>query len=239
MFRLRLKVLLPNDLGPRYEGCLQEWRTSTRISPMKRLSVRPIATFAAASLLILAGCRDSIAPAHVRSLPDAAQPEALLGINLPIVDDLLGTGDTVTVLQRAVPLPTAITVATVIGSDGGTISVPGAGLTVSVPAGAVAYPMTFTVTALAGRPVAYEFAPHGTTFAKPLTMTQDLRVSYLTPDALQYVHFHAGYFSSTSNLIDQLLRAVVGELLPASADPNDMVVRFNVSHFSGYLVAID
>ena len=206
---------------------------------MKRLAARPLATFAAASLLILAGCRDSIAPAPAPVAPNAGQPEALLGINLPIVDDLLGGGDTVVVLQRATPLPANITVTKLIGSGGGTISVPDAGLTVSVPAGAVAYPTAFTVTALAGRPVAYEFGPHGTKFAKPLTMTQDLRVSYLTPQALQYLHFHAGYFSSTTNLIDRLLRAVVGELLPASADANDMVVRFNVSHFSGYLVAID
>jgi hypothetical protein len=53
------------------------------------------------------------------------------------------------------------------------------------------------------------------------------------------MHFHAGYFSSQTNLINNLLRAVVGELLPATTDADNMVVRFNVSHFSGYLVAID
>ena len=205
---------------------------------MKRLAPRTLTTFAAGTLLILAGCRDSIAPAPA-ALPNGGRPEALLGLNIPIIDNLLGTGDTVVVLQRATPLPSDITVAKVIGSAGGTITVPGAGLTVSVPSGAVAYPTTFTVTALAGRAVAYEFGPHGTKFAKPLTMTQDLRVSYLTPESLQYLHFNAGYFSSTTNLIDRLLRAIVSELLPASADASSMVVRFNVSHFSGYLVAID
>jgi hypothetical protein len=209
-----------------------------RISPMKRLAPRTLTTLAAGTLLILAGCRDSISPAP-SALPNGGRPEALLGLNIPLVDNLLGTGDTVVVLQRATPLPSNITVTKVIGSGGGTITVPGAGLTVAVPSGAVAYPTTFTVTVLAGRPVAYEFGPHGTKFAKPLTMTQDLRVSYLTPEALQYMHFHAGYFSSTTNLIDSLLRAIVSELLPASADANSMVVRFNVSHFSGYLVAID
>ena len=205
---------------------------------MKRLAPRTLTTLAAGTLLILAGCRDSIAPAPVAP-PDASQPEALLGLNIPIIDNLLGTGDTVVVLQRAQPLPANITVTKVIGSGGGTISVPDAGLTVSVPAGAVYYPTNFTVTALAGRPVAYEFGPHGTKFAKPLTMTQDLRVTYVNEQSLRYMHFHAGYFSSTTNLIDWLLRAVVSELLPASADADNMVVRFNVSHFSGYLVAID
>ena len=203
---------------------------------MKRFAPRTLVALAAGALLILAGCRDSIAPAA--GARDASRPQTLLGLNVPLVDNLLGT-DTVVVLQRITPLPSNITVTKVIGSAGGTISVPDAGLTVSVPSGAVAYPTTFTVTALAGRPVAYEFGPHGTKFAQPLTMTQDLRVSYLTPQALQYLHFHAGYFSSTTNLIDSLLRAVVSELLPASTDASSMVVRFNVSHFSGYLVAVD
>src|SRR6476646_8685029 len=100
---------------------------------MKRLAPRTLTTFAAGTLLILAGCRDSIAPAPAHAArPDAGQPEALLGLNIPLIDNLLGTGDTVVVLQRAVPRPSNITVTRVIGSGGGTISVPDAGLTVSV-----------------------------------------------------------------------------------------------------------
>ena len=205
---------------------------------MKRFAPRILTTIAAGTLLIVAGCRDSIAPAPVA--PDAnGQPEQLLGLNIPLIDNLLGTGDTVIVLQRATPLPSNITATKVIGREGGTLSLPDAGLTINVPAGAVYYPTTFSVTALAGRPVAYEFGPHGSKFAKPLTMTQDLRVTYLNQASLSYLHFHAGYFTSSTNLIDFLLRAVVSELLPATASANDMVVRFNVSHFSGYLVAID
>ena len=204
---------------------------------MNRMTKRTFAKLTAGCLLILAGCSDSIGPATGASLA-ANRPDALLGLNIPLIDNLLG-GDTVVVLQRLTPLPSSITVGKVIGSEGGTISVPGAGLTVSVPAGAVVLPTAFSVTALAGRPVAYEFGPHGAKFAKPLTMTQDLRVAYPSSSAVQYLHFHAGYFSATTSLIDNLLRAVVSELLPASTDAANMVVRFNVSHFSGYLVAID
>jgi hypothetical protein len=205
---------------------------------MKRFAPRILTTIAAGTLLIVAGCRDSIAPAPAAPTTNG-QPQALLGLNIPLIDNLLGTGDTVVVLQRATPLASNITATKVIGSGGGTLSLPDAGLTVTVPAGAVAYPTTFSVTALAGRPVAYEFGPHGAKFAKPLTMTQDLRVTYLNQASLSYLHFHAGYFTSSTNLIDALLRAVVSELLPATVSANDMVVRFNVSHFSGYLVAID
>ena len=205
---------------------------------MKRLPLRTFAPVFAGALLIVAGCRDSVAPAPLAP-SRAAQPEALLGINIPIIDNLLGTGDTVVVLQRIVPLSSNITATKIIGSGGGTLSLPEAGLTVDVPAGAVAFPTVFSVTALAGRPVAYEFGPHGTKFAKPLTMSQDLHVSFVNQQIVSYMHFHAGYFSSQTNLINNLLRAVVGELLPATTDADNMVVRFNVSHFSGYLVAID
>ena len=56
---------------------------------------------------------------------------------------------------------------------------------------------------------------------------------------LPYVSFKAGYFSSLTDLVFGLLRSIVDELLPATADASSMVVRFNVSHFSGYLVAVD
>jgi hypothetical protein len=205
---------------------------------MKRLVTRTLAPLITGSLMILAGCRDAVAPAPVAPV-NAGQPEALLGLNLPLIDNLLGTGDTVVVLQRREPLASNITATKIIGSGGGTLSLPEAGLTIAVPAGAVAYPTVFSVTALAGRPVAYEFGPHGTKFAKPLTMTQDLRVSFVDSRIVSYMHFHAGYFSSSTNLINNLLRAIVSELLPATTDADNMVVRFNVSHFSGYLIAMD
>lgn len=204
---------------------------------MKRLVNRSFAPIIAVCLLI-AGCRDANSPAPLTP-PNVGRPEALLGLNVPIVDNLLGTGDTVNVLQRAVPLPYDVSATKIIGSGGGTLSLPSAGLTVTVPAGAVSYPMAFTVTALAGRPIAYEFGPHGARFAKPLTLTQDLRVTGLSAQVISYMHFHGGYFSSVTNLIDNLLRAVVSELLPATTDAENMVVRFEVSHFSGYLVAVD
>lgn len=204
---------------------------------MKRLVPRSFAPIIAAVLLI-AGCRDAIAPAPVVPA-NAGQPEALLGLNIPIIDNLLGIGDTVVVLQRAIPLPSNISATKIIGSSGGTLSLPAAGLTVSVPAGAVAYPTVFTVTALAGRPIAYEFGPHGAKFAKPLTLKQDLRVTGLSEQFLSYLHLKGGYFSSSGNLINNLLRAIVSELLPATTDVDEMEVRFDVSHFSGYLVAVD
>ena len=84
-------------------------------SPMNRIISRRLTTFAAGTLLILAGCSDAVAPAPTPATkPDAGQPEALLGLNIPLIDNLLGIGDTVVVLQRATPLPSDITVTQVI-----------------------------------------------------------------------------------------------------------------------------
>lgn len=197
---------------------------------MKPLAPRTLTIFAAGVLLLLAGCRDSTAPARVT--PDGGQPQAELGAALT-------AADTVVVLQRREPLVSNITVTKVIGSEGGTISVAGTGLTMNVPAGAVVGPTRFSVTALAGRAVAYEFGPHGSAFTKQVVMTQDLRGTLFNPGAFDHLRLRAGYFASRGNLIDRWLRAVVSELLPASTDTRRMVVRFQVSHFSGYLVAID
>ena len=78
-------------------------------------------------------------------------------------------------LQRTTPLAAPITVSKVIGADGGTLSIPEAGVTVTVPRGALAQTTTITMTARAGSLVAYDFAPHGITFAKPLVFSQQLR----------------------------------------------------------------
>ena len=66
-------------------------------------------------------------------------------------------------------------------------------MTVTVPRGALAQTTTITMTARAGTVVAYDFAPHGITFAKPLVFQQQLRgtnASLLTAPLLQL-----GYYS--------------------------------------------
>ncbi|HEX2719241.1 MAG TPA: hypothetical protein VHM67_16360 [Gemmatimonadaceae bacterium] len=201
--------------------------------------------------LLLAGCRDAgLAPAPqppaqattgYASAPDPGQPSALVGEligGLPALGPLLAP-DTVAVLQRDVALPAPITVTQIIGSEGGRVVVPGAGLTVDFPAGALAAPTPITVTALAGRAVAYEFGPHGITFAKPVTLTQDLEPTVVTRWTAQWIRLKGGYFKSQTDLISRLLRAIVQELIPANTDADDMVVRFDIRHFSGYLVAVD
>lgn len=184
----------------------------------------------------------------VQAPAQAGQPQALLGIDvggvvggLPIVGSLLSQ-DTVTVLQRVQSLPTGVTTTQIVGAGGGVIRLPAAGLTVSIPAGALSLPTPITVSAVSGRGVAYEFGPHGLQFAKPVTLIQDLSGTTVgSPAALQHVTLQGGYYKSSTDLLSGLLgvlRAIVSELLPATTSASDLTVRFDVNHFSGYLVAV-
>jgi hypothetical protein len=210
---------------------------------MKHLRI--VASISLAAALGLAACRDVVAP---QTAPSAPAPNALLGIlpipildpiisNIPILGPLL-VPDTVVVVQRLQALPYDVTQTKFIGSGGGQISIPAAGVTLVVPAGAVDYPTPITMTALAGRGLAYEFGPAGKTFKKPLTIKQDLSVTSIDPRLLSRLTFAGGYFKSRGDLLGGLL-GIIYELLPATTSANGSTVQFNVNHFSGYLIAVD
>jgi hypothetical protein len=135
-------------------------------------------------------------------------------------------------VQRTTPLAAPITVSKVIGSAGGTLAIPEAGVTVTVPQGALAQATTITMTARAGSLLAYDFAPHGITFAKPLVFTQQLRgtnASLLTAPLLQL-----GYYSDASLLTKT--GAVVSELLGGVLSTLSWTFTAPISHFSGYIL---
>lgn len=135
-------------------------------------------------------------------------------------------------LQRTTALPAPITVSKAIGADGGTLAIPEAGVTVTIPRGALATTTTVTMTARAGTLAAYDFAPHGLTFAKPLVFTQKLsgtNASLLTAPLLQL-----GYYSDASLLTKT--GALVSELLSGTVDALTRTFTSSIPHFSGYIV---
>jgi len=135
-------------------------------------------------------------------------------------------------LQRTTPLAAPITVSKVIGADGGTLSIPEAGVTVTVPRGALAQNTTITMTARAGSLVAYDFAPHGITFAKPLVFSQQLRgtnASLLSAPFLQLGYYaDANLLTKTGGLVSELLGGTLNTLTWTFTAP--------IPHFSGYIV---
>ena len=71
-----------------------------------------------------------------------------------------------------------------IDQSGGRISIPETGFTMDVPAGAVASPLTITVTA-DDKYVAYKMEPTGTQFLKDVTITQSLRITTIAGQPLR------------------------------------------------------
>ena len=166
---------------------------------------------------------------------DPASPSAPLRPIAPVapnaadVSVLMAT----TPLVRDVALARDVAVSRTIGRHGGSISIPSVGFTLVVPPGAVAHKTAFTVTALAGQAVAYEFEPHGTVFLRPLVATQRLSGTQLPAGtALQ-----AGYFPNRSLVDPNGGSALVAEFIAGAVSSNQQAFSWPIQHFSGYIVA--
>ena len=139
----------------------------------------------------------------------------------------------VTGAQRTSPLPSSITVTQAIGIAGGTLSLPQAGATIIVPAGALTATTLISMTARVGNVIAYDFAPHGTTFAKPVVFTQTLAGTNVPP--LLVAQLQLGYYADPTALTT--LGGSVSEFIIGSANLVNGTFTSNIVHFSGYMVA--
>ena len=180
-----------------------------------------VRTFSRALLLgvslLIAGCSDlPTAPAV-----EVAPSNGLVGDLVGVVDGVVKvvTGILSPVLTREDPLTQDEVVSQWIGRSGGTIRLPRAGLTVTVPYGALSSYTRITVRAPAGDLLGYEFAPHGLRFSRPVTLTQEVT----TPDGgLEAIYFD-GRLQPTVEVL---------EVLPVSSTRTYAV--FRIEHFSGY-----
>lgn len=152
-----------------------------------------------------------------------------------IVGDLVGKLIRKEVLTRKVALDRDITVTAVIGKQGGTLSIPAAGIHVIVPPRAVDRDTRFSLTAIKGKLVAYEFAPHGIHFKVPLVARQELSKTEYRPLSLRVLT--AGYFADRSQLDLRNATALVSELIQGLTLPLTQTYSWPIEHFSGYIVA--
>lgn len=158
----------------------------------------------------------------------SAQSPDLLGT----VGSVLGDLHLVTGLRRTTPLAAPITVTQTIGRAGGVLVIPEAGVSVIVPYGALSEPTTITMTARSGYLVAYDFAPHGITFARPLIFTQ--RLSGTNATVLSAPFLKLAYYQDASLLGD--VTATVSELISGVSNLLTWTFSAPINHFSGYLV---
>jgi hypothetical protein len=123
-----------------------------------------------------------------------------------------------------------------VGTGGSALEVASAGLRINVPAGAVSEPTTIVVRVIAGDLVAYDFAPHGMTFAKPIEIQQNLKgTNWYKLD--RHARVEAAYFADVGQLDFRAKQAQVNEFLPAAVQVRTARIQFAVTHFSGYLVS--
>jgi hypothetical protein len=181
---------------------------------MKRTLFAGLGVGATALAVVLAGCS--------ADAPTGVEPR----LGAPVV---MGA------VTRYQPLADDVTVKATIGSEGGSFELPQAGLTVTVPAGAVSEPVTFKATARRGAIVAYDFEPSGH-FDVPLQVTQDLYYTswHHQTDLTDVV---AGYYTGPGALDDEQGEAEVSELPPSTVNVDKCKITFEVSHFSGYVIA--
>lgn len=139
----------------------------------------------------------------------------------------------VTVLTFKSGVHTNVVASKVIGAEGGYLTLTETGFTLFVPAGAVSVPTTFSVTPVGGNLVAYDFEPHGTNFAVPLTFSQDLSKTNFVSGRVT----RGAYFTDKTKIDATGGTADVSELFTLSFDQFGWSF-FSIKHFSGYLVAM-
>jgi hypothetical protein len=216
-------------------------KNDLRASRTRKIATATIAVLTA----ILAACSDAAAPsgpvASDRSF-DLAVENALARattLSAALPESYVAQG-----LLREKPLTNAVTVTKVIKNGGGTIDVPGTDFTLEIPRGAFLSPsMTFTVTALPGLAVAYNFEPHGSTFIVPLKFVQktghtNLKGTKLPPGFSGRIS--GAYFTSASMIDPTTGIAVVSELLDADVTATFAgdQITFPIHHFSGYMASM-
>ena len=170
------------------------------------------------------------APAIASGGPHATLDVAVDGAQAQPTREISVTG-----VRRARALESDVTVEELIGPRGGRLEVPEAGFALDVPAGAVAEPTAFRVTALAGEMLAYEFGPSGSTFAVPLQATQNLRATnvHRLP---KRATLRLGYFASPADVDAAAGTATVAQETMGTVHPGGRSASFPIPHFSGWII---
>ncbi|HKN67679.1 MAG TPA: hypothetical protein VJW73_15445 [Gemmatimonadaceae bacterium] len=203
---------------------------------------------ASAALLLSAlavGCSD-----RMPSAPQAASPvptqqsNSLLG---GLLGGVIGTvSKLLNIVVTLVERPTALSQDVVWSFDagpGGVISANrAAGLSISVPPGALSQKVHITVTVKAGNVYNYQFAPEGLQFALPVVVTQDVSDNSLIGSLLSGLLGSsktakgAYYSASTLQYDPKTGSATVNELEPTVTGGG--LLSFQIRHFSGYTIAM-
>lgn len=131
-------------------------------------------------------------------------------------------------------------VSAVVGPDGGTLSLPGADFTMTIPAGALMEPTTITIVARAGMYVVYDMLPHGLQFLQPVTAVQGLSTtaSYGTPDgnSVRSAYLSEGNEQIASDGFASPAALQAAKTYFYGATPVAETQEWTLNHFSRYIL---
>jgi hypothetical protein len=184
----------------------------------------------------LASCSDlPTAPEVEPVAPQNGLLGDLLGVVIGTVDGVVDAvvGILSPILVREDPLTSDEVVTQTVGPWGGVIRLPRAGLTVTIPRGALDRYTRITVKAPAGDLMAYEFLPHGLQFDRPVIAMQEVTRSEAS-EGLEAIYFE-GEIEPVVTVLEVLPTVISGD-----------TAVFRIEHFSyyamrkrGYVVATD
>jgi hypothetical protein len=192
---------------------------------------------------VIAGCADR-APSAPLS-PAVTQPsKSLLG---GLIGGVVGTvSKLLNIVVTLVTRPTTLQQDVVWSFDagpGGTVSANRtAGLSITVPPGALSQTTHITVTVKAGNIYNYQFQPEGLQFAVPVVVTQDVSDNSLIGSLLGGLlgsnkAAKGAYYSAPTLQYDpETGQATVNELEPTIIGSG--LLSFQIKHFSGYTIAM-
>src|SRR5690348_3474416 len=192
---------------------------------------------------VVVGCADRTPSAPLT--PTATQPsKSLLG---GLIGGVVGTVNSllnivVTLLTRPAPLQQDIVWSFYAGPGGAVSANRTAGLSITVPPGALSQSTRITVTVKAGNVYNYQFQPEGLRFAVPVVVTQDVSNNSLLGSLLGGLlgsskTAKGAYYSAPTLQYDPTTgQATVNELEPTITGAG--LLSFQIKHFSGYTIAM-
>jgi hypothetical protein len=193
---------------------------------MHRSNVRRLAAFAVLTVLPACGDRSIVGPSELRG-PASAKTTTGGTVSLPLI-------------TRTQPLSRDYSTSATVGLLGGVLVIPNAGLTVIIPPGALTKATKITVTAHAGSLVSYSFAPHGITFALPISVLQLASLTNVANNPLLISRVYGGYLpndqADISGGVGAFSEVFRTALIPAGLMVGPAIL-FRTRHFSGYAFA--
>ena len=194
---------------------------------------------------VVAGCADRATTAPTTPTATTQPSNSLLGGLLGGVIGTVGKllNIVVTLVERPAALQQDIIWSFDAGPGGASSGNRAAGLSITIPPGALDHTVRITVTARAGKVYDYHFEPEGLQFAKPVLLTQDVSDNSLLSGLLGGLlggssqTLRGAYYAAPSLSYDPKTgQATVNELEPTVFVPG--YVTFQIKHFSGYTVAM-